>query len=617
MTVAAENTPDSYVGDDSTDTYAYTFRIFDETDLLVSTEDDEGERATLSYPDDYSVSGVDDPDGGDIVLVAGNLADGTLLSIRPNIPITQPIDIRNNGQFLRETMEDALDRLTMIAQQLDIVQDRTMRFSETYTGGADPTLPDPEAGTVLAWNADEDGLENISPGSVDLVTPGSNTADNTVLSDMAQGTTKLRARGAGTGDPIDGNALQLRQNAFDNASGEAQTAHLGDDQVTTAKIPDEAITLPKHADLAEATAIGRAAGAGTGAPQALTGAQLGAIVESSVRSGPNMLSNGCFRVWQRYLAPPSDEEVADNEYAPDRWVVLTESNPIDVKQLSVLVAGSPLARTCRMTQKNASAQQLALAQYLERDFVRHLSDKAVQARITVRCSAARTVRLAVYQRTSGTEDSLSADPISAWGATPTFTEWELVGSEDATLVADTWTEISLAATFPDSATTIRNVMVVVYTEDQMAQNETLDLTAAEFVEGALAPSFYPRHLSEELALCYRYFYVARSAGGGGFGLGHCISTTQAVVEVRFPEQIRSKTPDVLVSAASDFEVVDVTTDRAVSAIVATASGVGTNRWVVVTSSSLTTGRAVRLQGKAVTDTYLAFNAEIGPSNTLS
>lgn len=50
--------------------------------------------------------------------------------------------------------------------------------------------------------------------------------------------------------------------------------------VTTAMLADAAVTLAKMANLAAATVIGRALGAGTGVPTALTGAQLADILET-------------------------------------------------------------------------------------------------------------------------------------------------------------------------------------------------------------------------------------------------------------------------------------------------------------------------------------------------
>ncbi len=55
---------------------------------------------------------------------------------------------------------------------------------------------------------------------------------------------------------------------------------VGFGQIATAGITDAAVTLAKMADLAQATVIGRAAAAGTGVPQALTGAQLLTIIGS-------------------------------------------------------------------------------------------------------------------------------------------------------------------------------------------------------------------------------------------------------------------------------------------------------------------------------------------------
>jgi hypothetical protein len=89
------------------------------------------------------------------------------------------------------------------------------------------------------------------------------------LEDLLDGTSLERSgatfrRAALTGD--------VTATAGSNATTIAANA------VTTAKILDANVTLAKLADLAQATVIGRASGAGTGVPTALSAAQLSAIV---------------------------------------------------------------------------------------------------------------------------------------------------------------------------------------------------------------------------------------------------------------------------------------------------------------------------------------------------
>ena len=131
-----------YIGNDTTDTYDYTYKIFDEEHLLVTVRDTENVETTLALTADYTVTGVGDADGGSITLTAGNLADGYAITIRRVVPVTQPTDIRNQGDFYPETHEDAFDRMVMISQQQQDELDRSMKMSETVGGSSfDPTIP--------------------------------------------------------------------------------------------------------------------------------------------------------------------------------------------------------------------------------------------------------------------------------------------------------------------------------------------------------------------------------------------------------------------------------------------------------------------------------------------
>lgn len=162
MTVPSTPSRNDYIGTGLLDAYDFSFRITSEADLLVTKQDTLGVDTTLAYPADYTVSGVGDFPGGTITLTAGNLPVGYLLSIRDAPALVQTSDIRNQGDFFPEIHEDALDYLTRIVKSQQDILDRSVRLSETSTG-VSPTLPAPEAGYSIVWNADADGLENAIP----------------------------------------------------------------------------------------------------------------------------------------------------------------------------------------------------------------------------------------------------------------------------------------------------------------------------------------------------------------------------------------------------------------------------------------------------------------------
>ena len=81
---------------------------------------------------------------------------------------------------------------------------------------------------------------------------------------------------SGTGD------VTFTTSAFDGSANVSGACTIANSAVTTAKILDANVTLAKMANLSQATIIGRASGAGTGVPTALTGSQVATICNSSI-----------------------------------------------------------------------------------------------------------------------------------------------------------------------------------------------------------------------------------------------------------------------------------------------------------------------------------------------
>lgn len=163
MSVTSTTNRVDYTGNGATSVYSYPFKITDEDHLLVTVRDTDDDETTYVITTDYTVSGVGDASGGNVTLVAGALTSGYRLTIRRVVPVKQLTDIRNQGTFYPEAHEDAFDYLTYIDQQQQTAIDRAMVLPETYSASdIDTELPIPIASTAIGWNADGDGLANIT-----------------------------------------------------------------------------------------------------------------------------------------------------------------------------------------------------------------------------------------------------------------------------------------------------------------------------------------------------------------------------------------------------------------------------------------------------------------------
>ena len=134
MTVSTTIIKSSHNGNGSTTTFAYNFKIFADSDLVVIIRSSTGAETTKTLTTHYTVSGAGDASGGSITFTTGNTpASGETVVIRRNVPQTQAIDYIANDPFPAETNEEGLDRTTMIAQQVSEATDRSIKLSRTNT----------------------------------------------------------------------------------------------------------------------------------------------------------------------------------------------------------------------------------------------------------------------------------------------------------------------------------------------------------------------------------------------------------------------------------------------------------------------------------------------------
>lgn len=168
MTISTTTSRNNYAGSGSAGPFSFGFKVFAAADLLVTKRDADDIETTLSYPADFSVTGIGVGAGGSITLTT-DLESGETLAIRRSLALVQETDIRNQGSSFRGDFEDALDRLTMVDQQQQDELGRSVRLGESYDPDYfDLQLPPPEAGTALIWNVAGTGFDNAALSDVEL-----------------------------------------------------------------------------------------------------------------------------------------------------------------------------------------------------------------------------------------------------------------------------------------------------------------------------------------------------------------------------------------------------------------------------------------------------------------
>jgi hypothetical protein len=161
---------DSYTGDNTTNVYDYTFKIFDQSHIkVVLRRISTLVETVLTITTDYTVQDVGEDAGGTITLVDSNQAwlDGSgyldadyKLVMYRSIPYKQENDFANQGDFAPEDHERAFDELVMQVQRLAEEVQRCVKVSAAdYT--AELVLPakDDRANMTMAFDAD--GLPTV------------------------------------------------------------------------------------------------------------------------------------------------------------------------------------------------------------------------------------------------------------------------------------------------------------------------------------------------------------------------------------------------------------------------------------------------------------------------
>lgn len=155
--------------------YPFTFKVFQASDLFVAQTAPDTTQTTWVLSADYTVTLNSDqnasPGGYVTPLVA--LPVGYTVTLTSAVPVTQPLSLPNNGPFLPSSIEDELDRLTILMQQQGFsVVGQSLRVPEV---GGIPTLPATasRANTVLAFDASGNpigivGIDASSATALDL-----------------------------------------------------------------------------------------------------------------------------------------------------------------------------------------------------------------------------------------------------------------------------------------------------------------------------------------------------------------------------------------------------------------------------------------------------------------
>ncbi len=167
MTISSSTrTAGPFLGDGSTTALPFGFKVFATTDVLVQRTSADGAQLALTLGGDYTVALNADQNaapGGVVTLLdpAADFPTGSSITLTSAVAATQPLSLANGGPFLAKSIEDALDRLTLLLQQQALSLDGAIRapLVETLTELPAATT---RRGKMMAFNASSGDLELTS-----------------------------------------------------------------------------------------------------------------------------------------------------------------------------------------------------------------------------------------------------------------------------------------------------------------------------------------------------------------------------------------------------------------------------------------------------------------------
>lgn len=160
-----------FAGNDVTVAFPFVFKVFTEAELLVTSTDADGAETVLVLSTDYDVdlnADQDDNPGGTVTLDTAP-ATGEQLLIQSAVGALQGLDLQTAGGFNPGLITAALDKVTILIQQLLEAQARTITVPavDEIDGMELPALA---ARAGKAFIFDEDGLPSAATYTILNVT---------------------------------------------------------------------------------------------------------------------------------------------------------------------------------------------------------------------------------------------------------------------------------------------------------------------------------------------------------------------------------------------------------------------------------------------------------------
>ena len=191
MTISTTIIKNSYSGDGSQDTFAYSFQISTTADMQVIIRSAVGGETIKTLTTHYTVTGAGTASGGNVVFESGHIPTATeTVILRRSTAFTQALDLVENDPFTADSVESAFDKNLALIQELQEQANRSLKISRTNTMTSTEftNSATDRASKVLAFDADGELSVTQELGTYKGTSATTTTAAH-VLRDIVKGST--------------------------------------------------------------------------------------------------------------------------------------------------------------------------------------------------------------------------------------------------------------------------------------------------------------------------------------------------------------------------------------------------------------------------------------------